>query len=84
MALKKNISFRGLVVEEAYVRVVTPTIAPGNTRFVFVAQIMASAEHEPLSSSSFEAPYSLLGSNPVEQAYEYLKTLPEFEGCTDC
>lgn len=26
----------------------------------------------------------LEGPNPIKQAYEYLKTLPEFEGAVDC
>ena len=29
-------------------------------------------------------PYSLEGSNPITQAYAYLKTLPEFENAVDC
>lgn len=29
-------------------------------------------------------PYSLEGSNPIAQAYAYLKTLPEFENAVDC
>jgi hypothetical protein len=29
-------------------------------------------------------PYALDGGNPIKQAYDYLKTLPEFAGATDC
>jgi hypothetical protein len=28
--------------------------------------------------------YALDGANPIEQAYEHLKTLPEFAGAIDC
>jgi hypothetical protein len=29
-------------------------------------------------------PYDIEGDNPIKQAYEHLKTLPEFEGAIDC
>lgn len=32
----------------------------------------------------YEFPLDLEGSNPIRQAYEYLKTLPEFADATDC
>ena len=84
MAIKKTINFKGIVVEQAYVRVIMPTISPGNTRFEFVAQTMAHPDEQFLVAKAYEAAYSLEGSNPIEQAYEYLKTLPEYEGCIDC
>lgn len=84
MAIKKTIDFKGITVEQAYVRVVMPTISPGNTRFEFVAYTMATPEAETLTAKAYEAPYDLLGPNPIEQAYEHLKTLPEYEGCIDC
>lgn len=59
MAIKKTINFKGLVVDGAYIRVVMPTISPGNARFEFVAHVMATAESQPLSTSAFEAPYDL-------------------------
>lgn len=36
------------------------------------------------ADSPFECVYDIDGANPIKQAYEYLKTLPEFEGATDC
>lgn len=84
MAIKNTITFKGLIVNRAYIRVLMPTISPGNTRFEFLTHTMVSSESEALTATGYEAPYSLVGSNPVEQAYEYLKTLPEFEGCIDC
>ncbi|KKO91741.1 hypothetical protein AAW12_08750 [Sphingobacterium sp. Ag1] len=36
----------------------------------------------PVSNYSFSP--DLQGQNFIEQGYEYLKTLPEFEGCEDC
>ncbi|MNK92404.1 hypothetical protein D3C87_1125280 [compost metagenome] len=84
MAISITVNFKGIVVNNAYVRVVMPTISPGNTRFEFVAHVMVSPETDSFKATAYEAPYDLEGANPVEQAYAYLKTLPEFEGYTDC
>jgi hypothetical protein len=32
----------------------------------------------------YQCAYDLNGSNPIKQAYEHLKTLPEFAGAIDC
>jgi hypothetical protein len=39
---------------------------------------------EPISSDVVSAPYNLDGVNPFEQAYLYLKTLPDFANAVDC
>lgn len=84
MAIKKTIEFKGVVVDKAYIRVVTPTIRPGNKQFEFVVQFMATAEHQPFTVSTFEAAYDLLGDNPLKQAYAHLKSLEEFSDVVDC
>lgn len=38
----------------------------------------------PLLTKSYEHVADLQGDNFVDQGYEYLKTLPEFEGFEDC
>lgn len=46
-----------------------------------------SSKEKGLSSFSdiaHFAPYELEGANPIKQAYEYLKTLPEFADAVDC
>lgn len=42
-----------------------------------------SATTTPFSSIPYRCAYSLTGANPIEQAYVYLKTLPEFSGAAD-
>ena len=32
----------------------------------------------------YSCAYDITGENPIKQAYEYLKTLPEFSNATDC
>ena len=33
--------------------------------------------------ASYRCAYDIAGNNPIKQAYEHLKTLPEFSGATD-
>ncbi|MNE02451.1 hypothetical protein D3C80_949270 [compost metagenome] len=84
MALKKTFGFKGVLVEDGYIRVMTPAIHPGNISFEFAVHYMATPEDESLKADVYNAPYTLLGGNPIEQAYEYLKTLPEFSDAIDC
>ena len=37
-----------------------------------------------VQTKSYDCAYDLAGGNAHTQAYEYLKTLPEFAGATDC
>jgi len=38
----------------------------------------------PMGYRRYRFEYSIDGENPIKQAYEYIKTLPEFEGAEDC
>lgn len=84
MALRIDTTHKGIPVEGAYVVVGLPTIALDKNSVSFGVWYSASRENEHFHSISYEAPYSLSGEDPFHQAYEYLKTLPEFEGCVDC
>jgi hypothetical protein len=37
-----------------------------------------------IDAKQYFSSLDLTGLNPIKQAYGYLKTLPEFEGATDC
>jgi len=39
---------------------------------------------EHLGGLQVDFNYDLEGENPIKQAYQHLKTLPEFEGAEDC
>lgn len=84
MALTQNIEFKGIPVSNAYVRVLQTTLGMDKVSMIFSTQTSSRAGIEPLSNEVYSAPYDLEGANPFNQAYEYLKTLPEFEGSTDC
>jgi hypothetical protein len=45
---------------------------------------MSSQIGEQLEERPYFFSYDITGENPIKQAYEYLKTLPEFANATDC
>lgn len=82
MALKKTIVFKGIDVRDAYFKVWN---FQGAKDFLQVSVSMfAVIDGEMLDSKQYSIPYVLDGENPIKQAYEYLKTLPEFENAVDC
>lgn len=84
MALKLDVTHRGLSIKDSYVVVVMPTISTGKDSLEFGVWYKAGAEHEQFLASNYSAPYDLYGGNPFEQAYKHLRTLPEFSGAADC
>jgi len=91
MALQKAVIFKSLQIPSAYFRVVRPQIdATKNTMsfdvWAYPSQDAAADQANLLSDICAHysaAPYSIAGSNPFEQAYAYLKTLPDYEGVVD-
>lgn len=84
MAISINTKYRGISVRDSYVSIVLYSIALGKEDMAFSVAYRSFANEDPFNAQSYTAPYSLEGGNPYRQAYEYLKTLPEFEGCIDC
>lgn len=82
MALQKTITFKGVTVANAYIKV--QTFSGDKESLTFDVAIRSKAEEQVLSVSSFEVFYDINGTNPIKQAYAHLKTLPEFAGATDC
>lgn len=84
MAFSKTVEFKEITVPNAYVRVSTLTILPGNERMEFMVHIMVNAEADPFEAYIEEAAYALEGGNPIRQAYDRLKILERFQGAEDC
>lgn len=83
MALKKTVQTEfGFDVQNAYIRVEGVRVEKNKMQF----QIRTSADgvKPHFSDVGRECVYILDGENPIKQAYEHLKTLPEFAGATDC
>lgn len=82
MALKKTVTFKGITVQDAYIKVWR--FEGEKTKMRFGVCYQADANSQPFDSVTVECPYSLDGENPIKQAYEHIKTLPEFAGAQDC
>lgn len=88
MALKKSLvetkpGFEGqLVAQDAYWRV---NNVYGNKTNV-TANVVALVEttNQILTVKEYEFSPNLEGDNFIKQAYNHLKTLPEFSGAVDC
>jgi hypothetical protein len=82
MALQKTITFKGITVSDAYIRIQSFN---GNKNLLkFDVATHSQAGEQVLTVLSFEISYDINGTNPIKQAYAHLKTLPEFAGATDC
>ena len=82
MALTSDYSFNGITVSQAYVKVQS-VLGDKNNVAVEVA-FFADSTQQPFTNKRYEFTPDLDGSNFIQQAYEYLKTLPEFADATDC
>lgn len=67
-----------IILEDAYIKVITVN---GSKETVTANVSIKSEEKELLVSYDFSP--SMEGSNFIKQAYEYLKTLPEFSDAQD-
>lgn len=97
MALKKSITTDSLVhVADAYHRVEGIT-HPSKSSMKFHVRSYVMKDAPDLGSSSEKIPhdtffrelvvgcdFAIGGKNAWNQAYDYLKTLPEFAGAMDC
>lgn len=83
MAISKNIELsNGIKVDGAYIRVEHPSLTKDNMHFCIRKYVVSN---KPFFSEEYvEAPYTLEGANPFKQAYEYLKSLPEYSDAIDC
>jgi hypothetical protein len=86
MALSKNITVKAygknLNFDDAYIKASSLT---GTKDQVDVKICIFSAKDgELLETTYVRFVPSMTGANFIKQAYEHLKTLPEFAGSTDC
>lgn len=89
MAIAKNIQFKpngfidDISVLSAYHRV--GTLAGDKYGINFKLDVFEAKEaKEPLYTIGYSFAPKMDGDNFIKQAYDHLKTLPEFSGATDC
>ena len=84
MALKKTItSIYGNQILNAYHRIENVRLDKKNL-ISFHLKFYVDTNYPSFAESIYHCAYDINGENPIKQAYEYLKTLPEFANATDC
>lgn len=88
MALTANYQASTQLVEGAYLRVerviVPRKSVEGDRLTEAVLAICQDKDSEPVERRGYYFNLDMEGANPVQQAYDYIKTLPEFSGAEDC
>lgn len=84
MAFKVDFDFHGIPVKGAYAEVTHTGFSKSKDEHYFTIIYRAGKDTPEIHAHGYAAPYDIDGPNPFEQAYEYLKTLPEFADATDC
>jgi hypothetical protein len=87
MALSKDVNFfvNGGIevkVEKAYLQV--SKISGSKDKIEFFVESKKSKDTTTFKTEVHDFQPSLDGKNFIAQAYEHLKTLPEYAGATDC
>lgn len=84
MALKKTTTtVQGFIATDAYHRVEGVSLV-GKDKITFQVRSYKELGLPSFSDTFYQSGLSLDGPNPIQQAYLYLKTLPEFSDATDC
>lgn len=88
MALQKELeSETGAVFSEAYYRIDNIKLSKAEGLWisvnVYINEAAFNNEKEPIQLKNYRVGYNPNGGEPLTQAYEYMKTLPEYDGATD-
>ena len=82
MALTMTVTEKGININSCYIRVKDFT---GNKSHLgFNVEYLSTSTEKPFLTKGYSFNYDMETSNPIKQAYEHLKTLPEFSGAIDC
>lgn len=82
MAFKQNFSFSGIDVVDGYIKV--SSVSGSKQNLSAQIEYSVSSEFQAVQTKSVSFIPSMDGGNFITQAYEHLKTLPEFAGAVDC
>ncbi len=82
MALTKNIELvTGINVADAYLRV--EEISLTKASLIFHLREYTEQSKPFFNEAVFNCSYDIAGENPIKQAYDHLKLLPEFADAVD-
>jgi hypothetical protein len=87
MALQKTITVndglgQDVAISNAYIRV--DSISGGKDNLSILVNLYKDKTLAPIKTNRFLFQPAMDGGNFIAQAYNHLKTLPEFAGATDC
>ena len=83
MAFKLNCCTpQGITIDGAYCRVESMTVTKDSITFP-LRRYKDSVGFPFFEERYYTAPYVITSVNPLQQAYDYLKTLPEFSNAVD-
>jgi len=78
----KTVLGQELTFPNAYMKITT--IFGNKIEILVSVETYAKKDGEMLSNNQYSVPLVLDGSNFIAQAYDHLKTLPDFAGAADC
>jgi hypothetical protein len=81
MALSKTFDFAGLTVTNGYLRVTE--VSGSKNRVAFSVSFAVASDTDAVKYERFDFVPNMDGDNFIKQAYEYLKTLPDYADATD-
>ena len=85
MALEKSVvSPQGFDALQAYHRVENIGFLQKTNMTFNVVSYKNKDTNTEFARNNVSIEYDIDGANPIKQAYNHLKTLPEFAGATDC
>lgn len=83
MALKKSVLFKGINIADAYLRIFQ--FEGNKDRLNVGLEFCKDSSSERFDSLTIQnIPFDINGKNPIAQAYDYIKSQPEFADSQDC
>ena len=81
MAIKQTFQYCGISIKDGYLKVTE--FSGSKSGIGFAVAYKVNAEHDAIKVERFNF-VPTMDTNFIAQAYEHLKTLPEFAGARDC
>ena len=82
MALLQNKTVNGVAINGCYIKV--QNVSGDKNTISSTVIFSATSENQPFYMEYVEFTPNLEGGNFIKQAYDYLKSLPDFAGAIDC
>ncbi|HBQ4906466.1 TPA: hypothetical protein ACJ2PF_005231 [Klebsiella pneumoniae] len=83
MALKMTFNFNGVTVVDGVLNVIMPSISTDQTTLNFGLAYRVSESDPLLNSETYSCQYDLTGADPFTQAYNYIKSLSQFNDAVE-